>query len=764
MRTLREKIGFPLLALLAALLSACSVTKYVPEGKLLLNKVRISSDNKDINPTGLQSYLRQTPNPKLFDALNFNVALYSLSSPDTALWINRFLRKIGDEPVVYDSTLTEASRNELRKYLANKGFLDAEVETDVTSKKRKAYVHYKLKCNRPYVIRQFDYRVKSPEIRAILMSDTANATIKAGDRFDMERLESERSRIASLLRDRGYFYFDKEYIGFMADTNLNHQADVALTVRPMRRVTGKNMVEILPHERYRIRDIRYRTLNDITDLQDTALLDQARHLTYKGVDVYANRHFVRPRALYNNTHLEEDSVYAQSDVEKTYAKLSALRIFKSQTITFTEAADSARDSTGCKALDCEITLTPAKTQSFSVELEGTNNEGDFGVAGKLSYTHNNIFRGGESFRFNLRGANESLIGTRSIWDVSTEASLHFPTLLFPGLTLAFRHNNPANSQVYLNFSYQIRDEYTRIIAGAGMRYKWFTQSGVNHQIDLVDFSYVYLPYVSDHFREMIDQSLLRYSYEDHLIMHTGYSVGFSNTSLSDNRSGVSVYGALETGGNLLYGACAAAKVQRGENGSYRLGNIPFAQYAKLDADFSYTQRIDDRNSIVYHAGAGIGVPYGNSTILPFEKRYYGGGANHVRGWSARSLGPGAYDAGDKTDYMRQSGDISLCANVEYRTHLVWKLELAAFLDAGNIWTLADEGQEGGQFRGDTFYKQIALGYGIGLRFNFEYFVIRLDWGLKAFDPGQGDGQRWRFTNTWNVLTDTALHFAVGYPF
>ena len=316
----------------------------------------------------------------------------------------------------------------------------------------------------------------------------------------------------------------------------------------------------------------------------------------------------------------------------------------------------------------------------------------------------------------------------------------------------------------MNFSYQIRDEYTRIIAGAGMRYKLSTKHNLSHQIDVVDFSYVYLPFVSDRFRSMIDQSLLRYSYENHLIMHSGYSIAFSNTSLTNAHSGFKAYGAFELGGNLLYGICKGTGANQSESGAYTIGNIPFAQYAKLDADFSYHQRIDDRNAIVYHVGGGIGIPYCNSTILPFEKRYYGGGANHVRGWSARSLGPGAYNAGGKTDYMRQSGDINLSANIEYRTHLVWKLELAAFLDFGNIWTLADEGQEGGQFRADSFYKQIAMGYGIGLRFNFEYFIIRLDWGLKAFDPAQGDGQRWRFTNTWHILNDTALHFAVGYPF
>ena len=198
---------------------------------------------------------------------------------------------------------------------------------------------------------------------------------------------------------------------------------------------------------------------------------------------------------------------------------------------------------------------------------------------------------------------------------------------------------------------------------------------------------------------------------------------------------------METSGNLLYGISVAAKANTNSNGSYLVGRIPFAQYVKADFDFAFRHVVDKKNSVVYHIGLGVGIPYANSNILPFEKRYYGGGANSVRGWSARSLGPGNYAATDNIDYMKQSGDINLNMNIEYRTKLFWKLELAAFLDAGNIWTLQDEGQAEGQFKFDRFYKQIAFGYGIGLRLNFDFFVVRLDWGLKAFDPAQEQGKQ-----------------------
>ncbi|MBO4371050.1 MAG: BamA/TamA family outer membrane protein [Paludibacteraceae bacterium] len=753
----------PILMCICMIFSSCSVTKYVPDNEYLLNKVKISADNKKVNETDMTTYLRQTPNPKLFDFINFNLALYSLSGRDTSLWINRFLRKIGDEPVIYDSILTKVSANELRKQLNNKGYYNASVTTDVKLRKKKASVHYDLHCGEPYRIRKIDYLIRNKEIKSLILSDSANFTIHEGDIFDIDKLESERERIASHLRNNGYFYFDKEYIGVVADSSLGtHQVDFGLTVRPMRRVVSKNTFESVPHETYRVRDIRYYSVNRTVDLLVDSIVNSLESTSYKDYKIYSSVNFVRPSVLYKNTFIEKDSLYNESTVAQTYAKLTSLKIFKYQNISFTPVPDSLTNDS-VHWLDCNIVITPTKAQSFSVEVEGTNNEGDFGIAGKLSYIHGNIFHGGEIFKFGIRGANESILMSRSIWDISTQASLNFPNLWFPNFKKNYKRTNPANTELYVNFSYQIRQEYIRTIAGAGMRYRWQSENKINHQVDLLDFNYVYLPYIQESFADTIKNSLLKYSYEDHMILRTGYGISYTNQHLRNTHSTYTLRGNFEIGGNLLYGICVAANAPKDELGSYVLGNIPFSQYAKVNGDFTYNQYVDEKNSMVYHLALGVGVPYLNSKLLPFEKRYYGGGANHVRGWSARTLGPGGYDPGSKTDYMKQSGDINLCMNLEYRTHLVWKLELAAFIDAGNIWTLADEGQGNGQFKWDTFYKQIALGYGIGLRLNFDYFVVRLDWGLKAFDPKQEPAQQWRFTNTWG-LADMALHFAVGYPF
>lgn len=782
----KNKYILLIVAIFSLLLSSCNVTKYVPDGQYLLDEVKITTKDKDLKDTDFSIYLRQQPNLKLFNFIPFNLGLYSISSPDTTLWINRFLQKIGDAPVIYDSTLVKSSAMELKKAMNNKGYLHAEVQHNTTFKKKKAKVTYNIISNQPYRINDIKYRIRNEEIENIILKDTINSLIKRGNLFDIDILEKERKRVSDLLRTEGYFYFDKEYIGFAADTTVGgKQVNLSMIVRPMRQLVGKNTFVNIEHEKYNVKNVNFYLTEDISSLSNDSILNSLSYEKYKNLNIYSNNDFVRKNTLHNFTSINNNSLYNQKTVDQTYAKLAGLKIFKYLNISFQEIDDSLRiienavqqdsllygietsstnDTIRVKQLDCNIILTPDKLQSFSFELEGTNNEGDLGIAGKLQYGHNNIFKGGEQFKFLIRGANESIIGNRSIWEIGTEASIGFPSILFPFINKKFLQNNTSNSEVYVNYSYQIRDEYSRMIAGLGMRYNWLTKDKINHSVTLIDLNYVYLPFISDNFKETINNSLLKYSYEDHFIMSAGYGISFTNKKSESNTNFYSVRTSAEIAGNLLYGISHGINSNKDENGSYLLGNIPFAQYAKADFDFSFTHIVDKKNSMVYHVGLGVGVPYLNSTILPFEKRYYGGGANSVRGWSARSLGPGSYNAGTTIDYMKQSGDIKLDLNLEYRTKLVWLLELAAFIDAGNIWTLKDEGQVGGQFKFDKFYEQIALGYGIGIRLNFDYFVIRLDWGLKAFDPSRGDGERWRFVPGWNILKDTALHFAVGYPF
>lgn len=760
--------------LIIVLLSACSATKYVPENKYLLDNVRIKSDIKNFKSTELKTFLRQTPNSKMFDLISFNLGIYNLSGNNTDVWINRFLKRIGNPPIIFDSTLTERSEVELQRFFKNKGFENAQVESSVVFNKRKAKVTYNIISNNPYVINTIEYRIQDPIIKDLIEKDSSSSLIRKGNLFDVDVLDNERVRITRLLRNNGYYYFNKEYVRFLADSSLNtNSVDVIIRIRKMERTGKRNTVLRSNHEVFSINSITYILVNDVLDINGyTNQKTKKDTLFYKDKRIIYNNLFINPSILDDNTFITIGDNYSEYDTEKTYRRINNLHVSQFLRIDFSETpllSDSIRK------LDCTILLTPSNNQSFAIEAEGTNSAGDFGIAGKFGYTHRNAFTGGEKFGLQLRASNEAIGSIRNIlsysaWEIGGETTLQFPRLMFPFVDRDFQRNSNANTEFNLNYSYQTRPDFARTIAGIGLKYRWdsYRQSNMFHTLDFLDLSYVYLPpySISDEFRNkyLNSSTLLKYSYEDHLILRTGYSFSYTSKLLQQRRNGFSAKAGIETAGNSFYGIASLLKTPKQEN-SYVIGNIKFSQYIKLDGEYSYTQFIDPSNRIVYHIAMGIGIPYGNSSILPFEKRYYGGGANSVRGWQVRTLGPGSYNNNGITDYMSQSGDMRADFNIEYRTKLVWLLELGAFIDAGNVWTLLPYGEQvGGNFDINNIYREIALGYGIGIRFDFSYFLLRLDWGIKAYDPSKIGSDAWRFSSNWNIMKDTALHFAVGYPF
>lgn len=760
--------------LIIVLLSACSATKYVPENKYLLDNVRIKSDIKNFKSTELKTFLRQTPNSKMFDLISFNLGIYNLSGNNTDVWINRFLKRIGNPPIIFDSTLTERSEVELQRFFKNKGFENAQVESSVVFNKRKAKVTYNIISNNPYVINTIEYRIQDPIIKDLIEKDSSSSLIRKGNLFDVDVLDNERVRITRLLRNNGYYYFNKEYVRFLADSSLNtNSVDVIIRIRKMERTGKRNTVLRSNHEVFSINSITYILVNDVLDINGyTNQKTKKDTLFYKDKRIIYNNLFINPSILDDNTFITIGDNYSEYDTEKTYRRINNLHVSQFLRIDFSETpllSDSIRK------LDCTILLTPSNNQSLAIEAEGTNSAGDFGIAGKFGYTHRNAFTGGEKFGLQLRASNEAIGSIRNIlsysaWEIGGETTLQFPRLMFPFVDRDFQRNSNANTEFNLNYSYQTRPDFARTIAGIGLKYRWdsYRQSNMFHTLDFLDLSYVYLPpySISDEFRNkyLNSSTLLKYSYEDHLILRTGYSFSYTSKLLQQRRNGFSAKAGIETAGNSFYGIASLLKTPKQEN-SYVIGNIKFSQYIKLDGEYSYTQFLDPSNRIVYHIAMGIGIPYGNSSILPFEKRYYGGGANSVRGWQVRTLGPGSYNNNGITDYMSQSGDMRADFNIEYRTKLVWLLELGAFIDAGNVWTLLPYGEQvGGNFDINNIYREIALGYGIGIRFDFSYFLLRLDWGIKAYDPSKIGSDAWRFSSNWNIMKDTALHFAVGYPF
>ncbi|KAA6336199.1 Outer membrane protein assembly factor BamA, partial [termite gut metagenome] len=359
-------------------------------------------------------------------------------------------------------------------------------------------------------------------------------------------------------------------------------------------------------------------------------------------------------------------------------------------------------------------------------------------------------------------------------EYGVETSVNFPNFLFPFLSSDTKRRIRATTEFGLQYNHQLRPEFSRTVASASWSYKWAYQRQAQHRIDLIDVNYLYMPWKSDKFVEdyLTDGKnyVMEYNYKDRLIVHSGYMYSYNslgrntliNNTIAANSHSVRMN--IESAGNILYAISDLAKLSKNKEGEYSILNIPFAQYLKADFDYAKNILIAPRNMLAMHFAFGIAVPYGNANVIPFEKQYFSGGANSVRGWSVRGLGPGSYSESEGK-YLNQFGEIKLDANIEYRGKMFWKFQGAAFIDAGNIWTTREyENQPGGAFKFDKFYRQIAVAYGLGLRFDFDFFVLRLDGGMKAINPVYDSGiDRYPFIRP-DFGRDFTLHFAVGYPF
>ena len=770
---MKKGILYTILLYLALSLASCSATKFVPDGSYLLDEVKIHTDNKEIKPSDMRLYVRQNPNSKWFSTIKTQLYVYNWSGRDSTKWFNRFLRKIGDAPVIYNESDAIRSQEEIAKAVQNLGYMGASVKRTTKTKKKKLKLFYEITSGKPYIVRTLKYDISDKKIAEYLRNDSTQSMLREGMLFDVNVLDAERQRITDYLLCNGYYKFNKDYITYTADTARNtHQVDLTLHLLPYKTYVGDTPKE---HFQYKINKINFITDYDVLQSSALSSIEINDSLHYNGFPIYyKDKLYLRPKVLVDNLRFASGDLYDERNVQKTYTYFGRLSALKYTNIRFFETQNG--DST---QLNCYVMLTKSKHKSISFELEGTNSAGDLGAAASVSFQHRNLFRGSETFMVKFRGAYEAISGLQpgyknhNYTEYGVETSINFPNFLFPFLTSDFKRRIKATTEFGLQYNYQLRPEFSRTIASASWSYKWMQKQKIQHRIDLLDISYLYLPWISSQFQEDYinkdkDNYILKYNYENRLIVRMGYNYSYNsaggtlvNNTITTNS--YSIRAGFESAGNILYGISKMINMRKNKDGEYAILGIPYAQYLKGDFDFAKNIIIDHRNSLAFHAGIGIAVPYGNAKVVPFEKRYFSGGANSVRGWSVRNLGPGSF-AGDG-NFMNQSGDIKLDASIEYRTRLFWKFRGAAFIDAGNIWTIREyENQPGGVFEFDKFYKQIAVAYGLGLRLDLDFFVLRFDGGMKAINPAYKNGKkRWPIIHP-KFSRDFAFHFAVGYPF
>ncbi len=754
---------------------ACNPTKYVPAEETLLDHSEVSIDNNRIKKSELNPYIKQTPNKRIFGA-RFYLGLYNLSNIEKEKLLHVWLRKIGEEPVIYDPFAASKSTEHLENYLFSKGYFNAEVSSDVFTRKQKTDIIYRVRTNEPYRIRRINYLIGDDNVRNLFFMDTINCLIKSNQIYDVDVLQKERIRLERFIKDLGFYSFSRDHIYFEVDSMAgDRQVDVYYEVRKFLKYDQYSRIIESNHERYRIDDVYIYTDFDPKRALDEgdAYYNEQDTSYYKGIYFISdNEKFsVKPDVIIQSLYIKPMDLFQVTNMERTRDHLNSLQSFRLVNISYNDAGDVHGWEHSEKPLECVIRLTPVTLQEYRVELEGTNSAGNLGGAVNFVYQHKNLFHGAERLNIKLKGAYETLSeqisGPRTLQEYGFEASLTLPRFMLPFLEKEsfIKEYNP-KTVINAAYNYQKMPVYTRTVANASFGYNWKGNRFTDHSVYPLQLNVVKLPFIDPGFEARIDtSSYLAYSYKDVFVLGGNYIYIFNNQNIKKSRDYWFIKFAGELAGNMMSLGYLTAGADTAEGGSYRIFGQPFAQYARADADIRYNRQLNEVSSVVYRTFIGAAIPYGNSKAVPFEKQYFSGGANSIRAWHVRSLGPGSYTPVDSS-FFNMTADIKLEFNVEYRFKLFWILEGALFLDAGNIWTFnEDEDRPGAMFRFKDFYRDIAVGTGLGLRFDINFVILRADLGMKLRDPQLPDNPKWLLQRRkLNFRDDFTLNISIGYPF
>lgn len=762
------------------------------DGEYLVNKNKISIGNKNVSNEEISSYIKQKPNRRILVFFRFHLGIYNIahSGKEHKLlkWLGVYKMGdiIGEPPVILDTLLTNKSVKQVKLFLNSKGYFNSDVNKEIDYNKKKAAINYIISTSEPYYIRNINYHIDDPVLKNRIVNDTANSNIRKGAVFDADILQNERERITTKLKNDGYFFFTKEYIGYEVDSAFRqHKLDITLEVRKpvMKLEDYPDSVVTTDHKVYTLNNIliypNYSSLNlDTSNYKKYPYWALPRKKTAAPslyTFVYKDTLRIKPKTITQSVFFKQGNDYKLKDVDDTYNSLMDLKIFKFVNIQFFEAADSSGKNND--KLDCKILLTRTPIQSVSVEAEATNSAGNIGVAGNLVYQNKNIFRGAEIFKFKIRGATEVqkvLYGADesgieqiipNTVETGADAGLDIPKFfLFPVKQERFSKYFMPKTNINAGLNYQHRPDYTRYIINFTFGWSWKPSKYQRIMIYPADVNSVKI-YPTDAFLNTINSindPKIKNSYIDHMITGGKASFLFSNQQIEKTRSFSYFKANADWSGNLLWWKNRLFKNYQNADGSYEVFNIKYSQYARLDADYRHYFVFDQFNTLVLRFFGGLGKAYKNSTVLPFEKSFYSGGANSMRAWKIYTLGPGAYFDTSEAQ-LNKTGDISLLGNLEYRFPVYDFLKSAFFIDAGNIWlNKKNDNMEDAEFHFSKFYRQIAVGSGLGLRFDFDFFILRLDFGIKVIDPAKPEGQQWVFK--YIKPKDFTINFGIGYPF
>ncbi len=788
MKSLKISIFLSFVLLLAGVYS-CSVKKFVPQGRYLVNKSKIKLDDKlypEIKTGELKPYSQPKRNKKI---LFWRVQLWQYYQNEKkhtgfSAWRNK---KLGEQPVYFYKEDAVRNARNMEKYLDDIGFFHSRVRYsfEYLKKKKLVNVNYLVIPAKPYRYDSVKFAIEDSTLRPFLKHQEKVGLLKKGSIYNAYTMDNERDRITQLLRNQGYYYFNRNYIQFLVDTNFRkHVASVQIDIRPkeMAEVNHPGKMRFLPHVRYFLDTIdifpNYDPMNPHDYIRIDHIIRFPKDTTSYHYNYYCLPHKRFAPVTFDNTiHLKPGMPYSDKAVKETYRPLFNYKVLKTTNISFEPIKKAEADTGSIGYLNARIQMQTGKLNNISVEAVGTNSSGDLGVNGVLSFTNKNVFRRGEVFSLRFNGGFEAqhlgklpsdstIISSRgnglfNTFEAGVNASVTFPMTLFP--FRKYRITDMAETRLGVGYSYNIRPYYSQNISNIEFSYSWKQGKYLKHMLTPVNLNFVKVNPTPE-FRRILEKETnqqLKEQYSDHMIAGLRYSIIFNNQKA--HRAGNFNYMRLdlETSGNMLR---VMNNLFGGINdtlGNFTLFGVPYSQYFRFNLDYRHYIHFDNQGkALVFRGLVGMVIPYLNSAVVPYEKGFFAGGANGMRAWRFRTLGPGSYSG--TGDYERV-GDIQLEANVEYRFPIIDFLKGAFFMDAGNIWDLnATNTFPGGKFAWDTFAKEIAIDAGFGTRLDFSFFIFRVDFAIPLLDPSYPLGKRWRFdTLHWK---NVVINFGIGYPF
>jgi outer membrane protein assembly factor BamA len=797
--------------------SSCSITKHVPEDEFLLRKVKIeflnSNNYNTISKEELYDLLLQKPNRKVFSNFRFYLRLYNLSNQqridqkivkkqikidkvnlkikqqnrsslildsnyiqkplkERKLAFGERIQNTGEAPVIYSALKLNRTKEQLKKYLFNKGYFKNEI-TDSTTvlDNGQIDIQYFIHLSEPMYLSSIKYKCPEILISSYLDSIKSNSFLKKGAIFDTDNLVKERIRINDFLTNSGFYNFNKEFIYFDIDTNyVSKTVDITLGIQNYKKIDKiNNSFKDLTHKQFKISKVNIQ-IGDSSKFNNIPKLDSIENSFFKIVN-YQPINF-KSKVFKNSIFFKKDDFYKKSVAQQTYRSLISLGLFKYVNISFDTLTENN--------LVGNIELTPSKTQNLSLSLDGTNNERLFGFQGGIDYFHNNLFHGGEKILISLKSSFEiQLLLTDSketgisnkpnTTEFGPEFHFYLPKyLLINKIGNLRKHINPV-TEFTGAFNIQDRPDYYRRNQELSFGWVFHENKTTTWHINPLLISIVDIEINSD-FQNQIesynDQYILS-SFQDHVVAGGVFSFEYNGQNLSYNSNSLYFKTTFESAGGTLFNFHELFNKDKNPlTNSYDFLGIRYAHFQKATLDLRYYQGLSDRSKIVYRIYSGVGIPKKNlSDALPFEKSFFAGGSNSLRAWRARSLGPGSYFE-DSTRYDK-IGDIKFEGNVEARFPISKWIEGAFFVDFGNIWLIGyDSLRPEGKFNWNNVLDDIAIGTGFGLRLNFEFFILRADLAIPFKNPGiPKNNNQWIFkSEKRDDHFSPLLNLGIGYPF